>query len=399
MKRTAATLTVLTAVLGTASPALASPVPASPGGHGRGTLVSATHLTTVSKAKAVKLLKAEGYDPRTVRFGVDTYRLVYRTIDENGRPTRASGLLVLPRRKATGLRTVSWTHGTTSFKGDAPSTSSDGFGLGAPLTYGTAGFATVAPDYLGLGKGPGIHPWMHLPSETSASLDMLRAARRYSPKVGRDVLVTGFSQGASASLGLSRALQRGEDRRFRLRATAPVSGGYDLGGVEIPQLLAGRLDPKLSVIYTTYLLVNWNRRVHLYDDPAEVFRKPYAAKAEKLFDGTVPGEVMFPALPGTIGELLTPHGRRLLARPPANLARALRTETALTCGWRARTPVRLFVMPGDEQAASANTVSCAASLAGERVVRLKPAVYNGSRHLGSNVTATGKIVRWFLTFR
>ena len=24
-----------------------------------------------------------------------------------------------------------------------------------------AGFAAVLPDYLGLGEGPGVHPWMH----------------------------------------------------------------------------------------------------------------------------------------------------------------------------------------------------------------------------------------------
>ncbi|MFF4352742.1 hypothetical protein [Streptomyces sp. NPDC001530] len=41
-----------------------------------------------------------------------------------------------------------------------------------------------------------------------------------------EVLVTGFSQGASAALGLAREFQDGADPRFRLQAVAPVSGAY-----------------------------------------------------------------------------------------------------------------------------------------------------------------------------
>lgn len=84
---------------------------------------------------------------------------------------------------------------------------------GPSIAYASAGFATVAPDYLGMGAGPGKHPWKDVPSETSASLDLLRAARQFTPSTGhtldRDVLVTGFSQGASGALGLGRALQLG----------------------------------------------------------------------------------------------------------------------------------------------------------------------------------------------
>lgn len=80
----------------------------------------------------------------------------------------------------------------------------------------------------------------------------------------RDVLVTGFSQGASAALGVARALQDGADPHFRLGALAPISGGYDFQNAEIPALPAGdRIPPKLAVAYVTYLLVSWNRLHHL----------------------------------------------------------------------------------------------------------------------------------------
>src|SRR5205809_378975 len=86
-----------------------------------------------------------------------------------------------PRPRPRQLRTVSVAHGTEAYRGDAPSVSQppvadDGWAQAPALTYASAGFAAVAPDYLGLGVGPGPHPWMDVPSETTASLDMLRAA-------------------------------------------------------------------------------------------------------------------------------------------------------------------------------------------------------------------------------
>jgi dienelactone hydrolase len=74
---------------------------------------------------------------------------------------------------------------------------------------------------------------------------MLRAARGYLATQGRTlrsgVMVTGFSPGAPAALGLARALQRGGGYGFRLGALAPVGGAYDLRHAELPALLDGEL--------------------------------------------------------------------------------------------------------------------------------------------------------------
>ncbi len=155
-------------------------------------------------------LTGDGFDASSVRYGIRSYRLVYRTVDPFGRPTTASGLMVLPDRGARQLSVVSYDHGTATYRGDAPSESPTGSGSAPAYTFASAGFAAAAPDYLGLGTGPGLHPYLDLPSETTATLDMLRAVRRYEAGHGvtlhRDVLATGFSQDASAALGLGRAL-------------------------------------------------------------------------------------------------------------------------------------------------------------------------------------------------
>ncbi|WP_426404880.1 lipase [Streptomyces sp. R-07] len=392
-------------------PAVATATP-SPAGRpqarqeqsGRGTLVSAEKLYTLTTPQAVAAeLGAAGFEDDTVRYGVVAYRLVYRTVDAYGRPTTASGLFVLPLDGSGRLRAVSFAHGTGSHKDDSPSMQRGRFVSAPVIAHAAAGAAGVAPDYLGMGKGPGLHPWMDIDSETTASLDMLRAARAFAPRTGhvleREVMVTGFSQGASAALGLGRALEAGEDRWFRLGALAPVSGAYDFGGAELPALLEGRLEPKSSVLYGAYTLVAFNRLHHVYESPGEVFRSPYDATVEALFDGTHTGEQLMRGTPGTLEELLTEHGRELLAHPTGPLADALRTTDAVCTDWAPRAPVRLYMATGDEQAVTTNTEHCQAALLRNGVhapiVDLGAADYHGSRHLGSNVAATSAIVRWF----
>jgi hypothetical protein len=368
----------------------------------RGELISAQHLRSMSAEQAAAELASDRFDPSTVQYGVDTYRLVYRTIDPQGRPTIASGLLVLPRNHARRLRTVSFTHGTELFKGDAPSVAQDVWGSAPAVTYASAGFAAVAPDYLGLGVGPGPHPWMDVPSETTASLDMLRAARGFVPRTGRalqrEVLVTGFSQGASAAMGLARALQAGADRWFRLGAVAPISGAYDFRDVQLPAILNGQLPPKVAVIYATYLLVAWNRLHHLYDSPAEVFQPPYDRTIEQLFDNQHTGQQVVAGTPDELGQLLTPHAVEMLRNPTGSLAAALQVADSTCADWTPRAPIRLYLATADEQAPNANTYHCQTALRSHGVDT--PIVNVGDvDHLDSNRLGTAATVRWFLQLR
>ena len=369
---------------------------------GRGSLVDADHLRTVNATDLATELASDGFDPGTVEHDVDAYRLVYRTVDAHGAPTTASGLLVLPRSGVRHLRTVSFTHGTELFRGDAPSVAEDVWGPAPAMTYASAGFAAVAPDYVGLGVGPGPHQWKDVPSETTASLDMLRAARAFVPRVGRtlkrDVFVTGFSQGASAALGLARALQNGADRHFRLRAVAPISGAYDMAGAALPALLDGEMASKPSVIYAAYFLVAWDRLHGLYDDPAEVFQAPYHQTIEGLLDGEHTGLEVVNGTPDTVGELLTPRAVAMLRHPTGRLAEALRVDASVCTDWTPRVPIRLYMIGDDAEAVPANTDSCLAGLRSRGVDA--PVIDLGTGgHLASNKLGAAQIVRWFSQLR
>ncbi len=380
--------------------------------HQRGQLVSVTPLRTLPTVAAVRAeLTSDGFDPSSARYGVRSYRLVYRTVDPFGRPTTASGLMVLPDRPTRQLSVVSYDHGTESYRGDVPSESPTGAEPAPAYTFASAGFAAAAPDYLGLGTGPGLHPYMDLPSETTATVDMLRAARNYEAGHGvalrRNVLATGFSQGASAALGLGRALAHGADPYFRIGALAPISGAYDLPGAEVPAIIDGdlvRLNPdrqageKNTVLYAAFGLVGLNRVHRFYTSPSQVFRAPYASTIETLLDGNHTGDQLVAGTPDRLSQLLTPHGLALFRHPTGALATALRIDSS-ECSWAPRVPTRLYYASRDEQAVNANTFHCQAAFAAHGTtiptVNLGTPDYQGSRHLGSGVAATGQIARWF----
>ncbi len=410
---------VTTVALTSAAPAFASSARAAAAttasaraSHQRGQLVSVTPLRSLPTVASVRSeLTGDDFDASSVRYGIRSYRLVYRTVDATGRPTTASGLMVLPDRGARQLSVVSYDHGTATYRGDAPSESPTGSGSAPAYTFASAGFAAAAPDYLGLGTGPGLHPYLDLPSETTATLDMLRAVRQYEAGHGvtlhRDVLATGFSQGGSATLALGRALAHGADPYFRIGALAPISGPYDLPGAEVPAILNGdliRLNPdqplgeKYTVLYAAYGLVGLNRVHRFYTSPAQVFQAPYASTIETLLDGNHPGDQLIAGTPDQLSQLLTPRGYALLRHPTGALATALRIDSS-QCNWAPRVPTRLYYATDDEQVVNANTFHCQAAFAARGAtiptVNLGTPDYAGSRHSGSGAAGTRQIVRWF----
>ncbi|MFE3193429.1 hypothetical protein ACFXHA_30800 [Nocardia sp. NPDC059240] len=365
----------------------------------RGRLVSVEHLRTFSADEVRAELTSNEFAIDAVQFGVDTYRLNYETLGIDGRSTTASGLLALPRNDIHDLITVAYEHGTQPTKSAAPSVAADGGDLAATLTYASAGFAGVAPDYLGLGSGPGPHPYLDLPSETTASVDMLRAARTRVSTLDRnlreEVDIVGFSQGGPAAMGLARALQGNADKDFRATAVAAIGGPFDLKNAELSALFDGTLDPGAGSFYSAYLLVSWNRLHGLYSSPAEVFQAPYADTVEQLFDGLHSIEDIVPALPPDIDHLLTPQGIELLRNPTGPFAAAMTVADSACSDWTPHLPVRLYTGSQDRDVSPANSANCRTALLTHGVDA--PITDVGPvDHNGSGIRGTAQAVHWFL---
>ncbi|MFE9993598.1 alpha/beta hydrolase family protein [Streptomyces avermitilis] len=365
-------------------------------GTRRGALVSVTPVADRDAGQVRAFLAGRDIATDSVRYGVRAYRLTYRTVDPYGKPTTATGLLTLPAGGGHRLDLVSDTHGTMVNRGYAPSAGDD-FGRVPSYLNAGAGRAVAAPDYLGLGEGPGRHPYMDTRSSVTASVDMLRASRTAARQLGRpltgDVYATGFSQGGQVAMALGRALRQGADHTFRLKALAPISGPYDLEGQEIPALYDGRVNDISGVFYTSYWLVAQNRLHSIYQDPAEVFRAPYASRVEGLYDGTHEEEEIITALPRSVKELLTPAFYERMRRPAGGLLAAMRVNDH-TCDWKPDVPVRLYTGTGDTDVPIGNTHSCVARLA-ERGKRARLVNQGDVDHFGVFKESAPQVVRWF----
>lgn len=157
--------------------------------------------------EAGRLLRAEPFT-RQIPDGATAWRILYTTTLDEGEPTVASGLVVVPDGVGADggapPPVVAWAHGTTgSARGCAPSVLDEPFESGAFYLLDDVlarGWALVATDYAGLGTA-GPHPYLVGQGEARSVLDAVRAARALDDAtLGEQTVVWGHSQGGHAAL-------------------------------------------------------------------------------------------------------------------------------------------------------------------------------------------------------
>ncbi|MDQ3015525.1 MAG: T9SS type A sorting domain-containing protein [Bacteroidota bacterium] len=224
-----------------------------------------------------------------VDYDIDLYKIRYKTLDINMQPDTASGLLVLPQVPSdTQLPIVVYGHGTTSGPTDVPSQLRGGFEVA--MAYAGKGFATAAPDYLGLGDSRGFHPYVHAASEASASLDMLFATYEFLELNDPDydpnfLFLSGYSQGGHASMALHKEIEDFWSIIIPVTAATHMSGPYSLSGVMRDKILSD--ESYNSPAYIAYIFLGYNEVYNLYNDVSEVFKEPYATSIESFYNGNI----------------------------------------------------------------------------------------------------------------
>ena len=386
----------------TAGLSAAAAAPGGAAGHGtgwaRGSVVSSQRVAQLSRTQVDGYVRGGGFGSPAARDGVSMYRIVYRTISPRGKRDTASGIVALPADPQRVVQAVEFGHGTMVARADAPSVSAGD--RREVAMFAGAGYAAVEPDYLGLGLGPGHQPYLDPAAETSASVDMLRAAdavaAREHRRLARKVLVTGFSEGGQAAMALGQALQQGAVRNLSLGAVAPVSGPYDVLGAQLPASLSpsGPLNPKLAAFYLAYWVVSSNWFHQLYTSPQQVFRAPYATTVPGLEDGRHSDLQVLAALPASPQQLFTPAFLGQLGHPGGELLRLIRADDVTCTSWVPRVPVRLYAAHADTQVAYQNSVSCQRALHADG--RDVPLIDLGALdHFPSERVGLPRVLTWF----
>jgi hypothetical protein len=174
-----------------------------------------------------------------------------------GRRT-STAQLILPAGPAPagGWPVVVYAHGTTG-RGDSCAPSRQPlYDLKAGLyqQWLDAGFAIVAPDYIGLGT-PGEHPYLDTRSTGASLIDAVAAALELTPDLSGQWFATGDSQGGHAAIAAASMVDSYRETPGQQLAGVAANGlpvyldSYvSLAGPGIPEI-----DPSMTVFFA-YLL-------------------------------------------------------------------------------------------------------------------------------------------------
>lgn len=208
-----------------------------------------------------------------VNYAVDVYEILYKTRWKDGSEILASGYYFVPADCQEALPTMVLNHGT-KLKKDFE-VRLGGLQAGC-IAFATDGYLTAFPHYIGLGKGEKTHLYQIAESEAFANIDMLRALREMNKELAiqsnNQLFLTGYSQGGHAAMATHKMIQEEYSNEFQVTASAPMSGAYDMTGVQ-----AGVMFEKYNhQAYLPYLLLSLEKQYQMWEgDIYDVFKEPY----------------------------------------------------------------------------------------------------------------------------
>ncbi len=301
----------------------------------------------------------------SIRTGVTLLKMLYTTTDVQGDPDTASGLLVVPDKTSHGHRPlVIYQHGTTNGRQDVPSRLAAG--SSEAILYGSMGFYTLAPDYLGLGDSRGFHPYVHSASQASAAIDMLLAAQVWFADAGEpwqdQLFISGYSQGGHAAAALHKTLQDNLYDTFPVTASTPLSGPYSISGVMYDKMISD--DVYYTPAYIAYVVLSYQTAYGmLFDDLNDLFKPAFVGPIESFYNREITTFTMNALL---VGQLILAGGvmPKLMFKDSVLQAiidndehpfRVMLRDNDLY-DWAPDAPMRLYYCTADEQVPFQNSL-------------------------------------------
>lgn len=212
-------------------------------------LVSSKVLDDINASTILNMIKSKIDKNATNAFNYKAIKITYHTTNIKGKTINASGLLVIPtptaeymnylksKHKSFTISAVCDNHGTIFLDNEAPTKVEEAKHIypTALLMSGYAGFAFIAPDYLGYGDSKGeIHPYM-MKKAAEASLDMIRASIRYMKDnhiaFNGQLYLSGYSEGGYIAMAMAKEIQENPISEFQLMGVAPMAGPYDINAL------------------------------------------------------------------------------------------------------------------------------------------------------------------------
>ncbi|MBB6369741.1 T9SS type A sorting domain-containing protein [Chryseobacterium shigense] len=170
--------------------------------------------------------------------GLKGYKITYYTKNEKNALVKATGLIMYPNVDFK-LSTVISDHPTTDSRQNVPSNLKGifWFGFVMELSYALNGYVVMAPDYVGMGTGDGVHPYVNSLTEGGATVDFVKAANtvlaQLNVKRYDEYFLTGYSQGGHAAMSTLKYLSTNNPNNLKIKYAFMGDGPYDLSGVTL----------------------------------------------------------------------------------------------------------------------------------------------------------------------
>jgi dienelactone hydrolase len=347
-------------------------------------LISYELVATYTKEDLKKKWKEQGVPQAIapVRYSIDVYQVIYNTSWHDSSCIKASGWYFVPKKDALkeveGFPLVCYHHGT-----QIKTERKVRLGGEQAICVGFAadGYLVAWPDYVGLGKGDKKHLYHHVPTQAAASMDLMRAIKELNPKINvvqNDLLfATGYSQGGHATMGLHKTIQEHYSDEFKITASAPMSGAYDLAGVQEETMFKEYSHPG----YLPYLFFSFQEVYHFYDKVSDVFKAPYDTLLPPLYQGLHSMGYINRLIPNIPKDVIKSEViKQYLENEDFPFRKALRENSVHD--WKPERPVLICYCQADEQVSYKNALVAHKTMKdnGSKQVRIK----HVNKHLGHN---------------
>jgi pimeloyl-ACP methyl ester carboxylesterase len=355
-------------------------------------------ITSISMAQMDSLRMVQGVPKRLahVRYGVDVYEIEYTSHWWDGKPVKASGFYIVPHDCTEPVPMIAYNHGTRLQRARSFKMSGEEV---ICAFFAADGYAVAMPDYLGHGTGDRAPIYMHAGTEASATVDMVQACKSLNVQLGikenEQLFLTGYSQGGHAAMATQRYLQLHPEAGLKVTASAPMSGAYDLAGVQ-GQVID---KPYTHPGYLPFLLLSYQEVYHLLPDSAAYFKEPYNTTLLPYFDGNHKLNEVSAAMPSVPGAVMREDLLLAYKSDPENGLRKALKENTLT-DWAPEAPMLMCYCKADEQVLYQNALVTrdAMEKLGSKVVHTRMA----GRRFGHGICALYTSIyakMWFDSFR
>ena len=329
----------------------------------------------------------------TFLFDVRVYRIIYQSIDWDDKLIRLSGLVMVPVT-VDSIPILTINHGTKTGRDEVASTwptlTPEGV---AGIWMASMGYYCVLPDYAGFGISEIMHPYFHAKSLTTSIIDALRAAKKYAQNenhtLSGQLFLTGYSEGGYAALATHKEIEAFYSTEFRVSASAPMAGPYDLSQL-ITYIFKQQTFP--SGAYIAFLLNAYNT-VYRWDRLDDIFNLPYSQMIPELFDGSMTFSEIDNQLPNEIGLLLKESFTNdYIAGKETEIEEAMAENTLLN--WKPNAPIRFFHGDADKIVPYFNVTSTVSSLKASANVEIDLVTIEGANHETAGEPCIFSMIDW-----